>query len=228
LKQLSKDNRILFYFFSFLIIFWIIFDGLKYSWSDDPFQKVVLAPLGEEPQKLLVSLLICLGILIGIYIPQFIVKNNEKVKQKIAFITIFKYAFLPFAIFYALIFGFSEGLEYNVLLHFSTTTIAAILIIFIFFKVKDKKWRNLWKALAIFSGIIPSMIFHSISNQYTNLFYANNNPEFGYLVVIARFFESYSFTAGYYVLVLFVMTCFLLYIFVYKFYISKKSRVIKT
>lgn len=107
-----------------------------------------------------------------------------------------------------------EGPLYNIAPHFSTTTIGAILIIAIFQKVKDKKWKTPYEVLAIFSNIILPMLFHSISNQYTNIIYANNNPQFEYLVDIARFFESYSFYAGQYVIVLFVITCILLYIFI--------------
>lgn len=228
MKPLSKDNKILFYFFLFLLIIWLIFDSLKLSWTDDPFQKVVLAPLGEEPFKILVALMLCLSVSVGFYLSKTSLKNKNGIKQKTKFLNIFYYSFVPFAILSAIRFGQSEGPLFNILLHFSTTTIAAILILTIFRKVKDKDWKTSWKVLAIFSAMIIPMLLHSISNQYMNIIYANNNPEFGYLVGIARFFESYSFSVGYYVLVLFAITCILLYIFIYKLYISKKPKAVKT
>ena len=227
MKPLSKDIKILFYFYLFLLIIWLIFDSLKYSWTDDTFQKVILAPLGEEPFKLLLALMICLSTFIGLHLPKKSIKNKKDVEEKVKFLNVFCYTFVPFAIVSGIIFGVSEGPLFNILLHFSTTTIAAIFILIVFLKVKDKNMKIHWKIFAIFSSLILPMLLHSISNQYTNITYANNNPEFGYLVGIARFFESYSFSVGYYVLILFSITCILLYIFIYKFYISKMSKAIK-
>ena len=217
MKFLSEDNKILFYFFLFLLIIWLVFDSLKYSWSDDPFQKVVLAPLGEEPFKILLA---SMFILSSFYLFRSVIRFKKEFNHKIKFIDFFYYTFIPFAILIAIWFGLLEGPLFNILLHFLTTTIAAILIITIFQKVKDKNVKTHWKVLAIFSSMILPMLLHSISNQYMNIIYANNNPEFGYLVVISRFFENYSFSAENYVLVLFVLTCILLYIFIYKFFVS--------
>jgi len=207
MKSLSKNEKILFYFFFFLIVFWLIFDSLKFSWTDDTFQKVILAPLGEEPLKLLVGLLGCLGVYCGKYI--------RKTKQKINFIDDFYVYFVPFSILYAILFGLSEGPLANIVLHFSTTTMASISIIIIFQKIKDNSWKIYWKILVIFSSLIIPIILHSISNQYANLEYAISHPQFEYLVVVARFFDKHSFTFAHFITIIFVSACILLYIYSY-------------
>jgi hypothetical protein len=190
IRSLPEDTKLLVYIFLLLFIVWIIFDSIKYSWSDDPFQKVVLAPLGEEPFKLLLALMLCSAIVIGGYIPQVLSKRIKKPKWKMNFIDLFSYSFVPFAIISAIIFGLTEGPINNILLHFSTTTIAAILLVIIYRKVKTKDWKFSYKLLAVFSTIGVPMFFHSISNQYANICVANNQPRFEYLVIIARFLEN--------------------------------------
>ena len=109
MKSLSKDNRILFYFFLFLLLIWLIFDSLKYTWPDDPFQKVILAPLGEEPFKILFALMICLFSSVGLYLPKKGIKNKKDIKEREKFLNIFYYTFIPFAILSGIIFGLNEG-----------------------------------------------------------------------------------------------------------------------
>ena len=75
MKPLSKDNKILFYFFLFLLVIWFIFDSLKYTWTDDPFQKVILAPLGEEPFKILLALMF---IIYSYFLLQFIIRFKKE------------------------------------------------------------------------------------------------------------------------------------------------------
>jgi len=190
IRSLPEDTKLLVYTFLLLFIVWIIFDSIKFSWSDDPFQKVVLAPLGEEPFKLLLALMLCSGIVMGAYIPQVISKTIKKPKWKMNFIDLFSYSFVPFAIISAIIFGLTEGPINNILLHFSTTTIAAILLVPTYKKVKNKDWKFSYKLLAVFSTISVPMFFHSVSNQYANICVANNQPKFEYLVTIARFLEN--------------------------------------
>lgn len=221
MKKISNDTKILFYFFSFLIILWIIFDGLKYSWTDDTFQKVILAPLGEEPLKLLVALLFCIAIYCGLILSKLFLKNRKDINYIFNFSDILCYTFLPFTIIYAIIFGLTEGPLYNILLHFSATTIATIFVILIFQKIKDKKWMIYNKVLVLLTSLIIPIILHSISNQYANLTYSDNHQQFECLVVFARFLEKNSFHSGYFILSIFIFTSILLYIFIYTNYLSK-------
>ena len=203
----------------------MIFDSLKLSWTDDPFQKVILAPFGEESFKILVALMLCLSVSIGFYLSKTYTKSKKDIKERIKFLNIFYYTFVPFAMVSAVIFGLSEGPLPNILLHFSTTTIAALLIIIIFKKVKDKKWKMPWKIITIFLSMILPMLFHSIQNQYSNITYANNHPEFDYLVVIGRFLENNTFLAhqGIFAFFLFVITCVVLYVFIFNWLLKNKK-----
>jgi hypothetical protein len=223
--KLSKDVKLLFYFFLLLLITWGIFDSLKMIWSDDTFQKVILAPLGEESYKILAALLMSLFVYIGFNIPMKYGKNKDKIK-KIDFLPIFYYTFIPFAITSGVIFGVSEGPIPNILLHFSTTTLAAISIILIFKKVKDKSWKIYYKVLAMFSSMILPMFFHSIQNQYANIVYANNHPEFNYLVVIGRYLEQNTILSNHvrFAFALFIITLVVLYILSMKWIFQKNKQ----
>lgn len=61
--------------------------------------------------------------------------------------------------------------------------------------------------------IIP-ILLHSIQNQYANIGYANNHPEFNYLVVIGRYLEENTilFNQIRFAFVLFIITLVILYI----------------
>ena len=194
-----------------LFIVWIIFDPIKFSWPDDPFQKVVLAPLGEEPFKLLLAFLSC-------YVVLYLIRCSSKsISRSIAhthnriidlvFPTVFFYFFIPFSIISAVSFGIGEGSFQNIILHVSLSSLAAILVVVIFTKVKNKHWRPCYKLFSILSTISLPMILHSISNQYANISYADNHPEFGYLVVIGRYFKNHTFlnNQAMYTIVVFVI-----------------------
>lgn len=105
IKFLPEDTKLLVYTFLLLLVIWIIFDPIKFNWADDPFQKVVLAPLGEEPFKLLLAFMFCLAIIIGLRLPQILNKVGKKPLRKIYFLDVFSYSFVPFAIISAVIFG---------------------------------------------------------------------------------------------------------------------------
>jgi hypothetical protein len=211
--KLSKDNNLLFYFFLLLLIIWVIFDSLKMIWSDDTFQKVILAPLGEESYKILAALLMSFFVYIGLNIPIKYAKNKD-VKEKNNFLPVFYYTFIPFAIVSGVLFGVGEGPIPNILLHFSTTTLAATSIILIFKRVNDKRWKIYYKVLAMFSSMIIPILFHSIQNQYANIGYANNHPEFDYLVVIGRYLQENTilFNQIRFAFVLFIIILVILYI----------------
>jgi hypothetical protein len=221
LKSISKDTKVLFYFFLVLLIIWIIFDALKYSWTDDPFQKVILAPLGEEPFKILMGLLFC----IYTYYLLKLYRAKKKTKQKIYFVDVFYYTIIPFSIVVAIWFGIAEGHLNNILFHFSSTLIATILIITFFHKVKDKKWKTHWKVIALLSTLSIPMLLHSIQNQYANITYADNHPKFDYLVIIGRFLEKNTFlsTQGRFTLLIFYVTLVVFLYFIYKYLKSKKD-----
>ncbi|MEM0493182.1 MAG: hypothetical protein QXS02_04420, partial [Candidatus Thermoplasmatota archaeon] len=63
--SLTDDKNLLSYLYISLFLLWIIFELVKEIWADDPFQKVVLAPLSEEPFKLLLGLVLCIAYALG-------------------------------------------------------------------------------------------------------------------------------------------------------------------
>ncbi|HEC89742.1 MAG TPA: hypothetical protein ENI44_04075, partial [Thermoplasmatales archaeon] len=185
-SSLPEDTLLLIYLFISIFGIWIIFDPIKYMWSDDPFQKVILAPLGEEPFKLLLAFAFCIIFYFPIY------WRNRGLKN-ITLITVFYYVFIPASIISATIFGVNEGPIGNILLHFSTTTIGAILLVTTYKKIKDNEWKTFYKLSLLISILGIPMFFHSISNQYTNISVADNHPEFNYLVTIAGFLKENTF-----------------------------------
>ena len=198
-RNLSDDNRLLFGFYVFLLIIWVVFDTLKYIWADDPFQKVVLAPLGEEPFKFLLAFLLCGSVIAGKYLPRIgVYKKSYKTRQVNAFTfsNVFLYGFVPFSIVSAVVFGRSEGLFTNVVLHFSISTIGAVLIVLIYRLVKNKQWKTRYKLVSLFSILGLPMFLHSLANQYVNICVADSKPEFEYLVVIARFLEKHTWLSS--------------------------------
>jgi len=209
-KNLPNDLKLLVYFFILVFITWVIFEPIKLSWSDDPFQKVVLAPLGEEPFKFLLALILCCSLVVGGF--------GKKKLRRFAFTDAFIYGFVPFTIIAAILFGISEGKINNAILHFSISSIGAILLVWTYQKVKDKNWKISHKVLAMFSTIGIPMFLHSVSNQYANISVANNKPEFEYLVTIARYLKDNTPLSGQpqYVLVLFWVACFVLIVYILK------------
>jgi len=214
-KDTIKENSLLSYVILLLFCVWAIFDPLKYSWSDDAFQKVVLAPLGEEPFKLLFALFLmfCLCIL-----PSLMFSKGVRWKR------LFYYAFIPFFIASGIWFGFNEGSIKNIFAHFSLTTIASILLLFTYKRVENKDWKFPTKVLVVFSSILPSMILHSILNQYANIKWVVHHPEFQHLVIIAKFLEEYTFlNEGMFTSIIFCIACWMLICF----YLSELSRYIE-
>jgi len=187
----SDENKTLFYFFLILIVLWLIFDILKYSWSDDPFQKVVLAPVGEEAFKIVFSLFP--SFFLGYYFSCLPQEISKKSVIKFDFENIVLLSLIPFAIISGIVVGKNEGPMNNILLHFSTSTLAALLIFVFYRKIRTKDWTNLKKVIILFSSMLLPMFFHSLSNQYANLTVANNKPEFEYLVIIGRFLQDNTF-----------------------------------
>lgn len=222
---LSNDNKLLISLFCLLFIIWIIFDPIKFSWADDPFQKVVLAPLGEEPFKLLLAFLV-LSVIPG---ENYFIRRHSKrantspsKKQKrlrhFTFPTLFSYSFVPLAIVFAASFGMSEGSFRNIVLHVSLSSLAAILIVEVFTKVKNNPWKLRYKLLSVFSTIALPMFLHSISNQYANISYANSQPEFEYLVVIGRFLQDNTFLSNQamFTVGVFIVTYIILFAWIYR------------
>jgi hypothetical protein len=220
-KRLPEDVKLTIYFLILLIINWIVFDLIKYIWADDPFQKVILAPLAEEPFKLMLALVS----VIYLYLLLRVLKKSKKeYKFKSSFSDFLSYTLIPFAGLIGIWFGFNEGPLNNIIFHFSATTLAAILVITIFKNIKDKDWKTSWKLIILYISMILPMLFHSIQNQYSNIGYANSHPEFNYLVVIGRFLKNNTFLAnqGTFALFLFGLTYVALCIFIFNWFLKKK------
>jgi len=234
-RNLSDDSRLLFGFYVFLLIIWVVFDTMKYIWADDPFQKVVLAPLGEEPFKFLLAflLLLCGSVIASKYLPRIgMYKKSYKTRQvnEFTFSNVFIYGFVPLSIVSAVVFGRSEGSFTNVVLHFSISTIGAVLIVFVYKLLRTKHWKMRYRLISMFSMVVVPMFLHSLANQYANICVANSKPEFEYLVVIARFLENHTWLSSQiiYVQVLFIiaymfLAVWFMYIVVWPW--SKKKRI---
>jgi hypothetical protein len=189
-KNFTTDSQLLLHLTVSLVSFWIVFDTVKFLWADDPVQKVILAPLGEEPFKLIMGLLLFTSVLVGLYLPQLISTKTKKMNLSIA--TLFSYLFVPFAIIAGILFGITEGPLNNIVSHFSMTTIGSILFVSMFMIIKDKSWKNGYKILAVFSTLSIPMLMHSIHNQYANIGYADNHQGFTYLVSIAKYLQDHT------------------------------------
>ena len=226
LKNIQEDTKLTIYFFILITINWIIFDFIKYIWSDDPFQKVVLAPLAEEPFKIFLALTF---VFYSYFLLKIIKRKRKESAVKINFSEFLSYTLVPFASLMGIWFGFNEGPLNNIIFHFSSTTIAAILIITFFKKVKDKDWNITWKLIVIYFSMILPMLFHSIQNQYSNISYANNNPEFNNLVIVGRFLENNTFLAnqGTFALFLFGLTYVILCIFIINWMLKIRKNNLK-
>jgi hypothetical protein len=172
---LSKDNKLILSFFIILIIQWIFFMFFEFSWANDTFQKVILAPLGEEPFKLFLAFVL---LLCGI---SFSKSKNSDLPIN------FLYCFVLFSVLSGLFFGLGEGSIGNIFLHIAASSIGAIFIILIYLKVKDRSWKTRYKLITMYLPIFISIFLHSLGNQFMNLSYVKNHPEFEYLVPIARF-----------------------------------------
>lgn len=184
-RIISKNSKLLLSTFLLFFILWIVFDSIKFRWADDPFQKVVLAPLGEEPFKLTLTFIICFGIFMGSMIGN---KLNKKPLKGIDFFDIFSYTFVFFAILPAILLGYIEGGLNNIQLHFSFTLISAILIVIIYRWLKDKNLKLYHKLFSGLFAILPSMFLHSVANQYMNI--TSVTSKNSYLVTVAKFLQT--------------------------------------
>jgi hypothetical protein len=216
---LSDDDKTVIYFSILLIIIWVIFFPMSFIWADDPFQKVILAPLGEEPLKLLLALMF---ILIEY---KYLLKSPSR---DLRFSDVFLYFFVIFSIIGGLFLGLYEGAIGNIFVHISTSSIGAILISFIYLKVRNKPWKIRYKTLMMFIPISVSMFIHSLSNQFLNIGYANSHPNFNYLVVIARFFVSNNFVNNDLLFseLLFIITILFIFIWYIYLYIQWKKSLL--
>ena len=137
-KSLSNDNKLIIYFSIILIIPSFIFFPISFTWANDPFQKVILAPLGEEPLKLLIAFFFCY---VGLK------SYNYPKKKHFELSNIILYGFVFFSIIAGFSFGLGEGAIGNIFLHISSSSIGAILINYTFLKVKNKPWKIGYKEL---------------------------------------------------------------------------------
>lgn len=223
-----QTNKILLYYLLFLLLsFTIIFEYLVFTWADNPIQKVVWAPLGEESLKLFTALFLCLLLI-------YLLEKNFTLSK------IFTYSFVPSAIIVGIIFGMNESTFNSIILHFSTTTIGAILF-FLTFKLTCNWEQNpVYKLSMIFPTIIVPIFFHSVSNQYANISVAEKHIEFESFVLIARILIDQTKLSNQIIFkqVLLIMTVMFLITFLLKFiflpFITKyiedkdKRRILKT
>jgi hypothetical protein len=194
---LEDDKLPLGILISFFLL-WIIFDPIKNIWNDDPFQKIILAPLGEEPFKLLLSAFsLCIAYGLGRLIHHLIhirgknvSYNKNMINKEYYFNTVFLKAFIPFSITCGVIFGVSEGHILNVILHASTSSIASVLVLYTYKWLKDKELMTRYKLIIVLSTLSVPMMLHSIFNQYANITYVNNHKEYEYLIIIGRFLSE--------------------------------------
>jgi len=221
--SLSDDDRLLTYFCILLFIIWIIFDPIKYIWANDPFQKVILAPLAEEPFKLLLALLLCSAIIVGGHLPQIvfsITKKSINIRRRplrnLSFSDVFLYGFVPFSIVTAVIFGNGEGPLTNIVLHVSMSSLGAVLIVTTYRIVKKMNWKIRYKLASMISMLSIPMLLHSVSNQYANIGVANHDPRYGYLVGIGRFLQDHTVLSSQavYIQALFIIACEVLSIWI--------------
>ncbi|MFO8163301.1 MAG: hypothetical protein R6T98_02070 [Desulfatiglandales bacterium] len=167
-RLLIRNTAIVFLCGSFVFILEALTSG--------PFQKVIIAPLAEEPLKLFVA---CLFYYEIIYL-------SNKRGHSIGHMALFKNVFVYFSIMTGILFGLFEYLGSlsvgNIFGHFSNTAIASILIVV---------WYDKMKYPSKYAGILwisIGMLLHSISNQYANISSVHNSND--YLVCIARFLKA--------------------------------------
>jgi hypothetical protein len=220
---LSNGNKLIAYFFILLFIIWAIFDPIKYIWANDPFQKVILAPLGEEPFKLLLAFLLCSAVIVGGHLPQTvfsITKKPIKIRQRrsrnLSFSDVFLYGFVPLSIVTAVVFGYGEGSSTNIVLHVSMSSLGAVLIVTTYRIVKKMNWKMRNKVASMISMFSVPMLLHSVSNQYANIGIANHDQKYGYLVGIGRFLQDHTVLSSQavYASVLLIIACEVLSIWI--------------
>ena len=168
---MGKDEKLIKYTF---IVFLSLSPVFLVEWfTTGPFQKVVIAPLGEEPLKLLYPFLVYYAI----------IRARRRKNLLINYKEIFSKTFVYPSAIIGILFGSYEYLggasPANIILHFSFTTIDAVLIVLWFDKVRYPYKK------AGFSLIAVGIFLHSISNQYANITSVNEGKS--YLVCVAKF-----------------------------------------
>jgi hypothetical protein len=216
-KSVSNDAKLIFYLFIFLWILLIIFFPIKLFWKNDPFQKIILAPLSEEPLKLIVALVFWFAVfksVITLKIKQWNISDS------------FPNHFAIYAIIAGIALGLGEGPLGNIFLHSASSAIGAILILFIFLKVKNKPWKIGYKLTSIVISLSIPMFIHSLSNQFSSIYFVNVNPEFKYLVIIGRYLvdntiitDSFRFDT----LMIAIAGCLLIIWYLYPFFQREKG-----
>jgi uncharacterized membrane-anchored protein len=195
----------------------IIFFPIKLFWKNDPFQKIILAPLSEEPLKLIVALVFWFAVfksVITLKIKQWNISDS------------FPNHFAIYAIIAGIALGLGEGPLGNIFLHSASSAIGAILILFIFLKVKNKPWKIGYKLTSIVISLSIPMFIHSLSNQFSSIYFVNVNPEFKYLVIIGRYLvdntiitDSFRFDT----LMIVIAGCLLIIWYLYLFFQREKG-----
>ena len=211
---MNDENKIIVYFIILLFIPFIIFLPLEFIWADDPFQKIILAPLGEEPFKLLIATFFSYS-----FFKAFKVFNKNW-----SFYFNFLYTFVVFSMVTGFIFGFSEGYVGNILLHISSSSMGAILILYVYLKVKNKSWKNRYKIASMFVTLVIPMFIHSLSNQFLNISYANHYPSFNYLVIIGRFLSDNTFINNAFSFSILVFIIAILLVIIWHIYLIYQQR----
>jgi hypothetical protein len=210
-QSLTMDATLIFYLFLFLCVVLIIFFPLILIWNNDPFKKIILAPLVEEPLKLIGALTIWFAV--------FQTVTALKMKQwKIS--GSFLNHFAIYGLIAGIALGLGEGPLGNIFLHAASSVIGAIFIVFIFLKVKNKPWKIGYKLTPIVLSLSIPMSIHSVSNQFSSVYFVNVHPEFKYLVIIGRYFvdntiitDSFRFDSLMIVIATFLLIIWYLYLF---------------
>jgi hypothetical protein len=213
-KSISDDAKLIFYLFIFLCVLFIIFFPLILTWTNDPFKKIILAPLVEEPLKLIYALTFWFAVFQSV--------TALKIKQwKIS--DSFLDHFAIYGVITGIAFGVGEGPLGNIFLHAASSLIGAIFILFIFLKVKNKPWTIGYKLTSIVLSLSIPMFIHSLSNQFSSIYFVNVNPEFNYLVIIGRYLrdntiitDSFRFNALMIVVAGIIIIIWYLYLFFQK------------
>jgi len=170
----EESKKIIIIYSIFFVSMIILFLPLELFVPDDPFQKVIIAPLGEEPLKFFAVIFLYLK-----KRSQYDPSDFGRSLIKISLLAGIAIGALEF------ILGFQNngvGAFRNLIGHTSYALLSAIPMYFCLIKVKYPA-----KYLGFFS-IAIGMFFHSIYNQYANISVVTKKNS--YLVFIAKFLEE--------------------------------------
>lgn len=172
--MVEKDRKLINYtFIAFCLLSLVV---LLEPFTRGPFQKVVNAPIGEEPFKSILAFLIFTSF----------INSRQKKQIPVDFSRTFSHTFVYLSALAGILFGAMEFVggssAGNIFSHFSFSAIGAVLIVFWFERVRYT-YKN-----AGFLLIGVSMLLHSVSNQYANL--TSVTEENSYLVAMADFLKN--------------------------------------